>query len=290
MIARLAGGAHGVVTRKRLLAAGVTQEGIRVRIRRGSLIAVHRGVYRVGHVAPSVEARYLAAVSACGDTALLVARAAAYLWGLIKGSPPRPEVTAGVCRLVPGVVTHRARRIHPDDAAICSGIPVTAVPRTLVDLAQALTEPALARACHEAEVRHRTTPEQVEVVLARLPTRPGAATLRRILDGEIPVTLSRLEARFLARLRNEELPMPQTNVLAGGRRVDCRWPRERVTVELDGYRYHASRHAYERDRLRERQAYARGDEFRRYTWADVVEDPTMMLRELRALLHPDRSS
>jgi very-short-patch-repair endonuclease len=105
-----------------------------------------------------------------------------------------------------------------------------------------------------------------------------------VLHGEVKVTLSRLESRFLSRLMRASLPLPQTNCPAGGRFVDCRWPAHRLTVELDGYRYHASRHAWERDRQREREARARGDEFRRYTYADVFEDPSFMLRELRTLL------
>jgi very-short-patch-repair endonuclease len=95
---------------------------------------------------------------------------------------------------------------------------------------------------------------------------------------------SKLERRFLERLREAGLPLPQTNRPAGGRRVDCRWPEHRLTVELDGYRYHSSRHAWETDRRREREARARGDEFRRYTFGDVEEWPAWMLRELRALL------
>jgi hypothetical protein len=55
-------------------------------------------------------------------------------------------------------------------------------------------------------------------------------------------------------------------------------------VELDSYRFHHSRHAWEQDRRRERDARARGDEFRRYTWADVFEEPAQMLAELRRLL------
>jgi hypothetical protein len=57
-----------------------------------------------------------------------------------------------------------------------------------------------------------------------------------------------------------------------------------VTIELDSYRYHNSRYAWEQDRRREREAYARGDDFRRYTWGDVADDPRSMLAELRALL------
>jgi hypothetical protein len=290
VIAELAAGTHGVVTRKDLLGKGVTEEEIKRRLRRGSLLRQHRGVYRVGHRAPSVEARYLAAVLSCGDGALLIARPAAFLWGLIKGDPPPPEVMARVKRRVQGVITHRAREIHADDVSRHRGIPVTAVPRTLVDLAGVLTEPALTRACHEAEVRFRIAPDAVEGVLARLPTRRGVRNLRRILHGEVSVTLSRLEGRFLDRLGKEGLPLPETNRPAGRRRVDCRWPSFRLTVELDSYRYHHSRHAWETDRRREREAYARGDEFRRYTWSDVFEDPTSMLRELRALLSTDRST
>jgi very-short-patch-repair endonuclease len=66
--------------------------------------------------------------------------------------------------------------------------------------------------------------------------------------------------------------------------VDCRRPEHRITVELDGYRYHHSRHAWERDRRREREARQRGDEFRRYTYADVEEEPTLMMAELHVLL------
>ena len=66
--------------------------------------------------------------------------------------------------------------------------------------------------------------------------------------------------------------------------MDCRWPAHRLTVELDGYRYHRSRHAWEQDRRREREARARGDEFRRYTYGDVFEQPEFMLSELRGLL------
>jgi hypothetical protein len=65
--------------------------------------------------------------------------------------------------------------------------------------------------------------------------------------------------------------------------VDCRWPEHRLTVELDSYRFHNSRHSWERDRRREREAYARGDAFRRYTWDDVDEG-RQMLAELRKLL------
>ena len=211
-------------------------------------------------------------------------RAAAHLQGVIKGTAPDPEVTTPTERRVPGITIRRSRRIDAADEAMWRGIPVTAVPRTLVDLAAALPFDDLARACHEAGVRHGATPAAVEAVLARRPTSAGATNLRRILSGEARVTLSTLEARFLARLHEAGLVLPRTNRLVGGRRVDCRWPEQQLTVELDGYRYHRSRHAWEQDRHREREARARGDEFRRYTYGDVFESPQLMLAELRLLL------
>ena len=284
VIGRIANGSHGVVTRQALLGAGITRAQINHGLKRGSLLAVFRGVYRVGHRAPSLEARYLAAVLACGERALLCGRAAAHLWRLTKGSSPPPEVMGPVKRRVRGVATRRTLALDSRDATACRAIPITTVPRTLVDLASHLPEEALARACHEAGVLHGTTPKQVESVLARRPNARGARVLRRILHGEVKVTLSKLESRFLARLREAGLPLPDTNRPAGGRRVDCRWPSHRLTIELDGYRYHASRHAWEQDRRREREARARGDEFRRYTYGDVFEEPAFMLRELRDLL------
>jgi very-short-patch-repair endonuclease len=121
-------------------------------------------------------------------------------------------------------------------------------------------------------------------VLARLRTAPGAGRLRRVIHGDVHVTLSKLERRFLALLREAGLPLPQTNHPVCGRRVDGRLPDLRRTVELDGYRYHRSRHAWEQDRRREREARARGDEFRRYTCVDVFEEPAAMLADLRRLL------
>ena len=282
-IARLATCAQGVVARRELLDARLTEAEIDHRVAKVMLIVEFRGVYRVGHRAPSVEARYMAAVKACGKDAVLSGRAAAYLLGLIKGSAPKPEVTAPTEHDIKGIKT-RQSRVPKQDRTTSRTIPTTTVPRTLVDLAATLPLSALARACHEAGVKYGTTPTQVEAVLQRRPNAKGAANLRGVILGEERVVLSKLEKRFLKLLREHGLPLPQTNRPAGTKRVDCRWPKHNLTVELDSYRFHNSRHAWEQDRKREREAYARGDDFRRYTWGDVFEESEPMLAELRALI------
>ena len=219
VIARLASRSHGVVTRQRLIAAGVTGHEVDKRLAIGALLPVHRGVYRVGHRAPSIEARYLAAVLACGDGALLSGKAAAHLWGLTKGPAPPPEVTAPTWRRVPGVATRRSRLAA---GATHRGIPITTVPFTLIALAAHLPSEELARACHEAGVRYDTTPQQVDAILR--PNAPGAKKLRAVLHGDTKVTVSKLERRFLELLRETKAypspaptakPAPAASTAAG---------------------------------------------------------------------------
>lgn len=263
----------------------MTSKEIRRRVEKGALIPQYRGVYRVGHAAPSALATYSAAVKAGGAGALLCGRPAAYLLGLLKSpSPPPPEVLSTTERRIQGAKTRRTRHLDSRDVTQFDGIPMTTVPRTLVDLAAVLDEEALARACHEAGVKYRTTPRQVEAVLARCPNAKGAATLRKVMAGDVKVTLSKLERRFLDRLGEYGLPLPQTNKVAGGRRVDCRWPEHALTVELDGFRFHNSRHSWRQGLKREREARKRGDEFRRYDYEDVIAQPAEMLQELSDLL------
>ena len=279
VVAGLAGRAHGVVTRSELLAAGVTAGEVRRRVRSGALIRVYPGVYRVGHQAPNVEARYLAAVKACGPGAVLSGLAAAHMWGLVRGVAPAPEVTAATVKRIGGIRARRATRIH---RTTHKRIPITTVPQTLIDLAADLPLDDLARACHEGRVRHGTRPEDVERILPR--NAPGSKRLRIVLRGDEPVLLSHLEREFRRLLKHAGLPLPVTNRKHGAHYVDCRWPEHGLTVELDSYRYHASRHAWEQDRGREREAYARGDELRRYTYGDVTERPDAVVRELEPLL------
>lgn len=130
---------------------------------------------------------------AAGEGALLSGRAAAHLLGLVKGQPPAPEVIAPTERRIEGVTTHRSRAAGEGrDATVVRQIPVTTVPRTLVDISSELSLDDLARACHEAGVRYGATPRAVEAVLARRPNNPGANKLRRVIHGDSHVTLSKL--------------------------------------------------------------------------------------------------
>jgi hypothetical protein len=56
-------------------------------------------------------------------------------FGALEGLAAPPEVTAPTERRVTGVRTRRSRRMDPRGATTWRGIPVTTLPRTLVDLA-----------------------------------------------------------------------------------------------------------------------------------------------------------
>jgi hypothetical protein len=125
--------------------------------------------------------------------------------------------TAG--RKRPGITVHRVARLDPLDTMLVGRIRVTSVARTLLDHASLLSLADLTRACHEAWIRHGTTPAEVIACIDRNPGKPGAPRLRRAIGHD--VTLSKLEDGFLALLRRHGLPLPRTNIDHAGDKVGC---------------------------------------------------------------------
>ena len=270
---------HGMVSRRQLLRAGIDAGQIKRWIADGRLTPVHRGVYAVGHTAPSTNATYMAAVLACGDGAIVSHFADAHLLRLLPGGAPPAETTVPTTahRSRPGIVIHRVRRLPRLDTSTLHGIPVATVPRTLLDLAPVLTPAQLSRACHEAWVRHATTIKDIEACIARNPTKHGIAKLRRALAAD--VTLSKLEDGFLRLLAQHGLPLPRTNIDLDADTVDCHWPGRGLTIELVSNRNHATRHANEADVARRR-----GSDHLAYTYGDVFERPARTVAELAPAL------
>ncbi len=280
IVAELAGRQHGRVTRRQLLAAGVCARRVERWLSDGRLQRVHRGVYAVGHRAPSMPGDYLAAVLAGGGGARLSHAPAAHAYELTRRRrPPPPEITVPTTahRRRPGIVIHRVAVLDPRDVTVYEGIPITTVARVLLDLAPRLAPAALGRACHEAWITHRTTAAHIEPCIARNPRKPAAAKLCRAVGAD--VTLSALEDAFLALLRDHDLPLPRTNVDCHGDTVDCHWPAHGLTVELLSYRFHASRGAFEQDVARRRRSRHVA-----YTYGDVVERGAATAAELRQRL------
>ena len=290
-IAELAGHQHGVVAREQLVALGVGTRAIEHRLEHGRLHRVHRGVYAVGHRVISREARWMAAVLACGGHAALSHASAGALWGLRPSSRVWADVTVAR-NLHPrrGIAVHRVV-LPADEVTVELGIPVTTPARTLFDLAAVIRPGALERAVEEADVLRLHGPLSLGDLLARHPGRPGGPALRRILAAAAigaGITRSELEDRFLALVDDVGLPRPQVNVglehASGWVEADCVWREAGVVVELDGYASHGTRAAFDRDRARDRALEAAGWRVSRVTWAHLHHERDTVVAELRALL------
>ena len=285
-IARLADRQHGVVARSQLMALGFGRGAINHRVGAGRLHRLHTGVYAVGHKRVSPHGRWMAAVLACGPTALLSHRSAAFLWGILPPFAYPPDVTtAGRCRGRPRIVLHRSR-LHPDDCATRDHIPVTSVARTLLDLAEVVPQRHLARAMENAERRSLFDLTAVEQLVVRSRGRHGLAPLTAGLRDYRPpeFTRSELEQRFLRLCEQAGVPPPAANLFIAGAEVDMSWPDHRLVVELDGHETHRTRAAFERDRQRDTALQLAGYRVLRITHRRLRSDPAAVLGAVRSLL------
>jgi very-short-patch-repair endonuclease len=156
---------------------------------------------------------------------------------------------------------------------VVDAVPVTSVARTLVDLADVLTEKRLADAVHETEVLRLFDLSKIEEAQARVPGRPGTGRLARVLDTyeEPPMTRTEAERRFFRLCKSHSLPQPKTNQLLHGYEVDFHWPDHNLVVEIDGAAAHQTRRAFEQDRRRDRALAKNGVQVLRVTWRDLEE-------------------
>jgi very-short-patch-repair endonuclease len=280
----LAGRQHGIVKGRQVREAGLTRQGIRRRVEAGWLVPQYRGVYAVGHTALTHYSHLIAAVYACGEEALASHRAAATLWGILRGSHPI-EVTGPRSReRGRGFILHRSRLIHPEDRALIHNIPVTSLARTIVDCADVLPERRLGDVVHESEVRGLFDLAQVERVLARLPGRKGRHKLTRVLSAYKdvqPFTRSRAERLVFGMCNQHGLPTPRVNTWVGSHEVDFFWPEAGLALEFDGGAVHRTTKAFYDDRKRDRFLASQGIHVVRATDRD---DPPTLARELLQIL------
>lgn len=166
------------------------------------------------------------------------------------------------------------------------GIPLTAVPRMLLDLAAAVRAETLDRLVERAEERELLDLQAIEDLLARTVGHHGHKRLRRALALYKPTSFTRssIEKRFLELCLEDGLPQPRTNFVEQGFELDCYWPQFRFAVELDLYETHGSRAAFERDRLRQEELLLAGIAMTRVTGPRLEREPEKVMRRVRRLL------
>lgn len=292
-LATLAARQHGVVGRLQLVAAGWSAGAIEKRIRSGRLHRLYAGVYAVGHRRTSREGRWIAAVLASGPDAVLSHWSAATLWMIRSNSRSIIDVTTPrKSRSWDGIRRHH-KALPTDEVTVEESVPVTTVPRTILDLAATESADVVANLLRESEYRQLHDRLSLWDLVERYPGRRGMRKVRTALERleEEPSgrRRSRLEERFVPFLRRHQLPQPRFNdwILIEGARyqADCHWPGTGQIVELDGWEGHGTRAAFREDRARDRALRVAGYSITRITWNQLDDEPEVIASDLRALIY-----
>ncbi|MDP8977438.1 MAG: type IV toxin-antitoxin system AbiEi family antitoxin domain-containing protein [Actinomycetota bacterium] len=295
----IAEGQHGLVTTSQAGAVGVSRRRLHSMRAGGQLVRAHRGVYRFTGTVATRQAQVLAAVLAAGPRAVVSHQTAAALLGL--GRLGEPDLVH-VClqdttpQRVEGVTVHRTVDMPPCDVTDVVGVPVTSGARTLVDLAAVLGREDLTALTDDA-VCAGVAPRPWLYRRARA-LRPGRAGVQRLLTLTAPgaegTFRSWLERRAGALIAAHGLPQPRWNVpvhdgdgLIGI--VDALYG-DRLVLEFEGLRFHTT----------PRQRRADADRFnrlqlvpllvQRFTWLDVVEQPTRVVARIRHSLQASQGT
>lgn len=307
-LARLTRRQHGVFSVRQAERCGLPQRTVSARARVGRYDRVQPGVYRVAGAPDGRRARYLAAVLAVttdDDPAVLSHASAADLWGL---GPRRDEVIHVVSEThhpgrLDGVRAHRTRSLPEHHRTEHGTIPVTSPERTLGELAGCVGYERLRRAVATAVRRDLVTATSVAATMFELGRIRGKRKLRLVLAELSPLEREAregLESLFLRTVSWAGFPPsamnhPTRDADGARRLLDAVYLREDydlvepVWVELDGREFHTSPLDVVDDREREDLLVAAGwPRPLRYSWADLVERPDRVMREIRAALQARR--
>jgi very-short-patch-repair endonuclease len=285
---------YGVVGRRQLISRGWSEEEIDWRIRTGRLHRLHAGVYSVGHRLIPREGRWMAAILASGRGAVLSHWSAAHLWMIRPNSRSRIDVTVSHRSRSSDLIRRHISVLPRDERTIEEGVPVTTVPRTILDLAATESADVVENLLRESEFRQLSDRLSLPALIERYPGRRGTRKVHLALDRlqEEPEgrKRSRLEERFAPFLRRHHLPLPRFNdwIVLGEKRyqVDCHWPDLRQIAELDGWDGHSTRTAFREDRARDRRLLAAGYRVAHITWNQLDDEPAEIAADLRVLLRP----
>jgi very-short-patch-repair endonuclease len=247
-------------------------------VKSGWLQEIYPGVYAVGHRVLTIEGRWMAAVLACGQGAVLSHATAAAAWDLrpVGSGAIHVTIPASARRRAPkGIRLHRSRTI---EATTHRGIPITTPTRTIIDLARTLTGRPLEKALDRADQLGLI--DFAELHQRRIPTSLQA----QLATYQPTLTRSEAEDALISLCDAHNLPRPETNTVIEGEEVDAVWRHARLIVEVDGYRYHRSPTAFETDRARDVKLTLAGWRVLRFTYAQITQQPDYVAAALECAL------
>jgi very-short-patch-repair endonuclease len=288
-LAGLAARQYGVVTWEQLTSLGYTKAAISRAVSAGRLHALHRTVFAVGHQGINRHGLCLAAVMFRGEGALLSYQSAAWLWGLDRMLELPVNVSVrwrGHGQKTLGL--HHCPALRDEDAAKTELIPVTAVPRTLLDYASTAKTYRLQLAIDRADRLDLLDLDAVDRIVDEVRGHRGTKRLRQaVVDyRETAFTRSGGEKRMLRLLADANVRRPAVNTFIEGYEIDFFWDRERLAIELDSWEHHRGRRSFEEDRKRADDLTMAGIEVVRVTGTRLKREPRQVVQRISA--HLDR--
>jgi Protein of unknown function (DUF559) len=278
-IARLAGQQFNRVSRTQLASLGASDFAIAHRVANGRLVVVEEGVFAVAPVLKHDDrGRWMGATLTAANTRLC-RESAACAQGILEYERDLITVVRpgnGGPRRHGGLLVYRSGTLEGECTEV-DGIPVTSVPRTLLDLACCVSDKALARALRGAAREHVTLTElgdRLGDFWGRKGSRRLARAIARYSDLPLERARSGAEIRALEVLKAAGRPMPRLNVCIAGEEADLSWPREHLIVEIDGRTWHQDKGE---DARKEAAWRGAGWTVRRIDSDDVYEHPHLLL-------------
>ncbi len=285
---------HGLVTRTQAKSAGYSPNQIKERLARGTWHVAERGIYRLASHPDSWLAGVLAATLSTGGVASH--RTAGVLWGLEGIRRVRPEITVPIVsgRTSRIATIHRTTQWDRIDATKRSGIAVTGVARTLLDMAWWLSLTNLLVAVDDARLRKLVDWEDLYTVYRRHSRqgRTSCGPFRSMLDrhlGEETMSRSGWNRLVQALLVDAGLPKPELEYPVRGpdgfaADLDLAYPEQKIGIELDSATWHLNRTSFEKDPRRRNQIQNLGWSVLNFTWSDYAERSRQLVATVRAAL------
>jgi hypothetical protein len=243
-VAELAGTQFNRISRQQLLALGHSDRTIERAVAGKQLIAVEQGVFGV---APLLEhddwGKWMGAALTAPHTFVShVSASAAYgFWSLERRWETVTRPGSGGPRRHGGLLVYHSTALAGDCTDL-NGVPITTVPRTLLDLARMVSQPALARAVREAVRLELVTLTEIGDALGKHRGRRGSRRLADVVARYAGLPLARArsgaEVRAMEILRHAGRSLPRLNYRIAGEEADLSWAKERLIIEIDGGPFH----------------------------------------------------
>ncbi len=285
-IVELAATQYSAFSRSQVLERGGDDALIRRRRHSGRWLLEAPGVYGIPGVPDSYERRLWVGHLAVGPQSIVSHEAGAALH-TFTGFPCGPVVLtvphSGYQRL-PGITVHQITDLTLDSCIEIAGLPVSNVPRTLVDLAAVCRVGRLAAALDDAVITQRLTTYSAvgrELTAVARRGKPHLGILVALLDkrgpGKVPPQ-SVLERRLFELIQTHGLPEPIRQYPHPGRLftdgcVDAAYLEAKLIVEADGRRWHTRMKDMARDALRDAEASRAGWATLRLPYESITDEP-----------------